>query len=224
MTSSREGAPPAFPAYPQSPTAARDRFAALMVEVQQLLDGGISTEGLAELVPPALVERIHHQAAMQWFNSPYALGWAICEQPTAQQGIGDTEAKAQLVRLWADNVLRLCRELGHPARHDADQYTIDRLNEVIVFWQFLKGAVAWMGVNGAISNLMNPLCRSREVVDNIALALETGLRLMRTLDHIPGNSWNGSPLDNIPTFELMTLFITRATEVRGEIASMRHHP
>ncbi|HTE57149.1 MAG TPA: hypothetical protein VK694_00235 [Verrucomicrobiae bacterium] len=224
MTSSREGAPPAFPGYPKSSTAARDRFVQLMAEAQQLLDGGLGVEGLSQLVPPALVDRIHHEVAMQWFGSHYILGWAICQQPTAQQGVGDTEAKAKLLRLWADNILRICRELRHPARDDTDQYTSDRVNELTVFWQRLKGAVVWTSFHGDISNLMNPLCRNREVVDNIALALETGWRLLRALQHVPVNNWNGSPLDKFDTFDLMTLFSTRATQVRDEIAGRRHHP
>jgi hypothetical protein len=221
MTSSRNDDPVAgLPS--DKPGDARAQFAQ---QAQALLDGGASVEELRELLPPELLQHILHQGAVRNFTGFYALGQAVCAQPNTQYGgVGDFEARAALVRLWAQDILRICAELRHPARNDSDQHTADRVDSLEVHWQLLKGAMAWIVAAGDECTLMNVLCRDPKVVSTLVLALDTGWQRLLASDAIPRHNWNGSQLDTTPTPDLMTQFITKAGEMRERLASMRHHP
>lgn len=198
------------------------RFAELANEMQVLLDTGLDPASVANSLPPALAGRLYYQWALQHFTGAYAIGYAICQLPSDQLGVGDATAKAALVELWARSLLRVHRTLSYPLEHVDARFQSEFIDEVEVLWLQLKGGMAAIVDAGNKSTIMSVLCRDEATIAIITSALQQGHALLRQCAGIKHSNWNGSPQDQTPTPDLYRAFVDLANTMHRRMATTPH--
>jgi hypothetical protein len=202
--------------------ALQSAFRERLAGVQQLLEDGLALdpEVLRTLTPSALIKPFRTEAANDWFSGPTALGQAIMRNPGA--GIGDVDARVELLLIQAQNVIDLSLELDARQNHTAPRVA-PLVSELDFKWRQLKGmlfaVVLDFKSDGTLTEAILRLDQRdiRVMID----ALKEGDHVLQRFYDVTTTRWNTAQADAYGVDELEQQLTTHLTAVFLTIAT-RH--